>query len=68
MLAPSTVVLPRLLTAHAVAAQTGLPLARIYELARAGDMPVIRFGRAMRFDPNAVAEWLNNGGTSANAV
>ena len=54
--------LPRLLTAREVA-QMGLPLSRVYELARTGKLPVIRFGRAMRFDPNALAEWLANGGT-----
>jgi excisionase family DNA binding protein len=61
---PTTKVqLPRLAKAKEVAAATGLPLARIYELARLNQMPVIRLGRAMRFDVQAVAEWLRNGGT-----
>lgn len=57
--------LPRLMTAKEVATETGLPLARIYFLARTGEMPVIRLGRAMRFDAEAVSEWLAAGGTAA---
>ncbi len=55
--------LPRLLKAKELHDQTDLPLARIYELARTGQLPVIRLGRAMRFDPVEVAAWLRNGGT-----
>jgi len=56
--------LPTLLTAADLASQLGYPKSRIYELARDGDLPCIRFGRAMRFDPRAVREWLANGGTA----
>ncbi len=59
--------LPRLLKAQEVAGQTGLPLARVYELAREGQLPHVRLGRALRFDPTAVAEWLRNGGTRDGA-
>lgn len=59
--------LPRLLTAKEVSSATGIPLARIYQMAREGQMPVIRLGRAMRFDPAAVSEWLAAGGTKGVA-
>jgi excisionase family DNA binding protein len=55
--------LPRLLHAKEVADATGLPLARVYELSRNGEMPVIRLGRAMRFNPQEVAAWFASGGT-----
>lgn len=62
---PTTATLPRLLTAHDVADQTGLSLQRVYELSRKGVMPSIRFGRALRFDPSAITDWLRAGGTQA---
>ena len=55
--------LPRLLTAHEVADQTGLPLSRIYELAREEILPSIRLGRAMRFDGATLRAFLSAGGT-----
>ncbi len=57
--------LPRLWTARELAERTRIPLARIYELGRTGRMPVIRLGRAMKFDPEAVAAWLRDGGTAS---
>ncbi len=56
--------LPHLATAREVADSTGIPLFRVYELARMGAMPVIRLGRAIRFDPNAVGDWFAAGGTA----
>lgn len=55
--------LRRCITAMEVSTQTGIPLPRIYQLAREGHLPVVRLGRAMRFDPEAVAQWLSAGGT-----
>lgn len=55
--------LPRLLTARQLADQLGLSLPRVYELARECDLPVVRLGRAMRFDAEAVRLWLSAGGT-----
>lgn len=55
--------LPRLLTADEVADQTGLSKARVYELAREGDLPVVRLGRAVRFSERALAVWIESGGT-----
>lgn len=63
-MAAQTPLLPRLLTAREVADQTGLPLARVYELGRTGELPAIRFGRAMRFSAAELRERLSadNGG------
>lgn len=59
--------LPRLMTARELSRETGLSLARVYELARDGDMPSVRLGRAVRFDPGAVREWIAAGGTAGDA-
>ena len=58
--------LPRLAKAPEIAAAIDLRLPRVYELARTGRMPTIKLGRSMRFDPEAVAEWLRAGGTDGN--
>lgn len=55
--------LPRLLKAEELADLLGLPLWRVYELAREKRIPRVRIGRSLRFDPNAVSDWLNAGGT-----
>lgn len=55
--------LPRLLTAREVAQQTSLPLSRVYELTRTGDLPHTRFGRAVRYSAPALAVWIDGGGT-----
>ncbi len=61
----ATAILPRLVTARELAAALDYPLSRVYELARDGDLPHVRLGRAMRFDPAAVRAWLDAGGTAA---
>ena len=63
----ATVQLPKLLTAQQLAGQTGLSLARVYELCRETDIPRVRLGRALRFDGEMVVQWLRAGGTSAPA-
>ncbi len=58
--------LPRLLTAHDLAEQfDSLSRQRIYELARVGALPTIHVGRSVRFSAQAVADWLESGGTCA---
>ena len=59
--------LTRLWTAEELAKATGLPKSRIYELSRTGDLPHARFGRALRYDPRRVAEWLASGGTASRS-
>ncbi len=55
--------LPRLLTAKAVEAATGIPTWRIYELTRSGDIPHVRLGRAVRYPAAEVTRWIERGGT-----
>lgn len=55
--------LPRLLTAHELASDLGLTLPRTYAMARKGLIPAVWLGRQLRFDPNAIREWLAKGGS-----
>lgn len=62
---PDLTPLRRLATAKEIAEALGLPLSRVYELARRGDLPAVRLGRAFRFDPLQVAEFIQAGGSSS---
>ncbi len=48
------------------ARRLGVRVHRVYELARAGVRPSVRIGRAVRFDPVAVEEWIAGGGTGGS--
>ena len=61
----SRTTLPRLITARDLDEQTGIPLARVFELARKGKLPAIRFGRSYRFDPTVVSAFFAAGGTGS---
>ncbi|MFL6213322.1 MAG: helix-turn-helix domain-containing protein [Blastocatellia bacterium] len=52
----------KLLTAKAIAEAWGLPLPRIYELARTGVIPSVRIGRQVRFPEDALRDWIRSGG------
>ena len=58
-----SLILPQLVTARDLSATTGIPLWRLYELTRSGGVPHVRLGRAVRYDPEAVASWIAAGGT-----
>jgi excisionase family DNA binding protein len=45
-------------TAQVVAERLGLSKGRVYELARAGEIPHLRIGRSVRFRWSSVVEWL----------
>jgi excisionase family DNA binding protein len=62
----TTATLPRLLTAREVSEALGLPKWRVYQLAREEDLPSVRLGRSLRFDGDALAEWIQAGGTAAH--
>jgi excisionase family DNA binding protein len=47
-----------ILTAAQVADWLALSKARVYELAREGDIPHLPIGRAVRFRRSSVLEWL----------
>lgn len=47
----------RLLTAPQVAEALGVPVSYVYELARTGRLSAVRFGKYVRFAPEALQEW-----------
>lgn len=50
-----------LITARKAAEVLGLPLQRVYELARTGVLPAVRLGRQLRFDPTSLPEFVRSG-------
>lgn len=48
----------RLLTAEEVAERLAMTEARIYEMARTGELPSVLIGRLRRFEPEAIARWI----------
>ena len=45
-----------------VAEFCGLTRDQAYQLARNGILPVVRFGRQIRVDPEELEQWIKNGG------
>ena len=54
---PQTPGQPRLLTAREAAERLAISLPMLRQLARVGEIPVVRIGRAMRFDNEALRAW-----------
>ena len=57
----------RLKTADEVADFLGVTIPRVYDLARQHMFPpgvVVRIGRQVRFDEDALAGWISRGGTA----
>lgn len=57
----------KLVDAGRIAEILGVSQARVYELARIGVLPdgvVVRLGRQIRFDDDALVEWIRAGGTA----
>lgn len=53
----------RLIQAKRASEVLSVSLARLYELARLGIIPVVRLGpRQIRFDEEALTEWVKQGG------
>lgn len=50
-----------------VAEHFDLPLPRVYDLTRKGIIPSVRILRQVRYDPEALAEWIKSGGTERDA-
>lgn len=50
--------LPPVLRAREVAHLLGIGYVRVYELAHAGELPVIRLGRRMLFPRDGLKNWL----------
>ena len=55
---------PRLMTAEELSRWLGIRKQHAYELARAGVLPCVKLGRAIRFDPVELEEFLKNGGAA----
>lgn len=49
--------LPRLVDAQAIAAQLGIPTSWVRASVRRGEVPHVRLGHYIRFDPAAVDAW-----------
>lgn len=56
-----------LVRAEVIAERLDVDRLRVYELARTGQIPSVRIGRSLRFDPDAVEQWIRAGGTAAKA-
>ena len=57
----------RLIQAKRASEVLSVSLARLYELARLGIIPVVRLGpRQIRFDEDALTEWARQGGLLAD--
>ena len=54
----------RLITAEEVSQWLGIRKQHAYELARDGVLPCVKLGRAIRFDPVELDEFLKNGGAA----
>jgi excisionase family DNA binding protein len=52
-----------LMDARQVSKRLGVRLHRVYELIREGRLPCVRLGRQVRFDPNALEDFIASGGT-----
>ena len=52
----------RMLRMPVVAQRLDVTPARAYELARAGLLPVVRLGREIRVNPDALEAWIAAGG------
>lgn len=59
--------LPRLISVAQLAERLGERKLRIYELCQQGMIPHVRIGRSVRFDPDAVREWIDAGGTGGRS-
>ena len=57
----------RLLSAAQVAERLSLPKARVYALAREGQIGgVVKIGSQVRFEPQALDAWIRGGGASGH--
>lgn len=54
---------PRVLTCAQVAELLGVSKARVYRMAREGDLPAVRYGRSVRFLEAHILIWLLTGGS-----
>ena len=55
-----------LLRPEEIAVRLGVSRWTVYDLARRGVLPVVRIGRSVRFDPEALDRFVAGGGASAD--
>jgi excisionase family DNA binding protein len=55
---------PRLQSVNEIANFLGITRLHAYTLARRGELPSVRVGRYVRFDPVEIERWQANGGTA----
>ena len=56
----------KLLRIGEVAVILDVPIARAYDLARSGSLPIVRLGRQLRVHPQVLDEWMRAGGSKAS--
>jgi excisionase family DNA binding protein len=49
---------PRILNVHEVATFLRISEAKVYKMARAGDLPALRMGKSWRFHTDLIDEWI----------
>ena len=54
----------RLLTMDEVAPILNVTVARAYDLARTGVLPIVKLGRQIRVDEARLIDWINGGGSA----
>ena len=57
---PSPGALEPLLDAHATAVYLNLSVSWVYKAAERGELPCLRIGSALRFDPEALRAWVKS--------
>ena len=57
-----------LLDARQVSQRLQVRLHRAYELIRKGTIPVVRIGRQVRVDPDALEDWIGAGGCASDSA
>ncbi|CCQ94097.1 DNA binding domain protein, excisionase family [[Clostridium] ultunense Esp] len=58
----------KLLLVEDVAEILNLSVQSVYTQVREGIIPAIRIGRQLRFDPDKLQEWMDQGGTALPGV
>ncbi len=58
----------QLLNVNEVADYLSIPVSRVYVLAGEGILPAVRVGRALRFAPEALEEFVAGGGKGFSGV
>jgi len=58
----------KLFTYREVSKELALSIRYLQKCVKDGSLPCIRFGRAVRFDPLKIAEWVNSRNQTADTL